>query len=229
MAISKVVWSTEQELSDLFRAAAIFKGARQQRVTDKGKEIPGSMPIIGFTSPQSFASDGLDLMDSDNELSHAQPVNVPQQPRSSVRYRQMTLVYIKPARGSLERVLLAQLLEPVVQVEVLVRSRGRRRRGNQLQVTTRFSIEKPSVRYFSPTDTSEDGHQQYEYDSSCASTVTVDVSAIYGAAQYCNSVVSLEGLIESFEVDMEDIDKMEDEVNREMPVVSSSEDEEDEE
>ena len=139
----------------------------------------------------------------------------------------MTVVFIKPAGGSLERVLLAQLLEPVVQVEVQKRTRGRRTGTNPPQFTTRFSIEKPGVRYFTPTSISSDGHQMYEYDSACASTV--DVSAIYGAAQYSNSVVSLGGLIDSFEVDTEEIDRMEDEVNRVVPVVSSSEDEEDEE
>ena len=41
--------------------------------------------------------------------------------------------------------------------------------------------------------------------------------------------MSLGGLIDSFEVDTEEIDRMEDEVNRVVPVVSSSEDEEDEE
>ena len=36
-------------------------------------------------------------------------------PQSIVRYRQLTLVFIKPASGSLERVFLGQLLEPVVE------------------------------------------------------------------------------------------------------------------
>ena len=91
----------------LYDAAALFKGVPQQRVTDKAKEITGSNPTLIFTKPKPFASGGTDMQDSGDEPDDQQAPTTHRRsglPQSIVLYRQLTLVFIKPASGSLERV-----------------------------------------------------------------------------------------------------------------------------
>jgi hypothetical protein len=99
----------ERIFKNLLEAASLFRGAAQQRVTDKGKEMPGTAPHRFFPA-QSFESDGLGDVQMERE---EKSIDVPEPaasaasssssgaaPKSSVRYRAGTLVFIKPAAGS---------------------------------------------------------------------------------------------------------------------------------
>jgi hypothetical protein len=139
-------------------AAEMVRGQRQGRVTDRGKEQSGTYPSAMFAGGHKLASDGA-------HLSHEAGDGVQSQVRrgggpralstSAIAYRKHTLVFVKPAAGSFERVFLGQLLEPVI-VETV---KGR----------NRFSNDKPGIRYFSP---SSDFPGTYAHDPGIVKTVS---------------------------------------------------------
>jgi hypothetical protein len=104
---------------------------------------------------------------------------------------------VKPAAGSFERVFLGQLLEPVI-VETV---KGR----------NRFSNDKPGIRYFSP---SSDFPGTYAHDPGTVKTVSA--FAIYGRVDgHTNVVLAADGLLDSFEVADDELDRMEGIINEE--------------
>jgi hypothetical protein len=204
-------------LKVLYDAAALLKGVPQQRVTDKAKEITGSNPTLIFTKPKPFASGGTDMQDSGDEPDDQQAPTTHRRsglPQSIVRYRQLTLVFIKPASGSLERVFLGQLLEPVV--EQFAESRDNSRCRSSLVVA------RPGIRYFRLVVDASEGHLKFQLDGDALTTV--NAQAIYGEATYSSSVCSPNGLLNSFEIDSEEMDRMEGIVNEVVSEDSSSED-----
>jgi hypothetical protein len=173
--------------------------------------------------PQAFVSDGAAEREAEREPSHAVPAEQAnsQQASSTVCYRSHTLVFIKPEKGSFERVFLGQVLEPVVEVRTIVDRPGRHR----ARALLRFAVENIRVRYFSPRG-GDDDSGRYEHDSN--SSETVNAAAIYGRVEvYTNDVVSNDGLLLAFDVEQEEIDRMEGVINGGLDQ-SSSEDSDDE-
>ena len=92
----------------------------------------------------------------------------------------------------------------------------------------RFSNQKPGIRYFSP---SSDSPGCYAHDTNTDTYKTVSAFAIYGRVdEYTNVVLSADGLVESFEVADDEIDRMEGVINEpSAPRSSDSEDDEENE
>ena len=134
-------------------------------MTDKGREIPGSVPLTVFTAPETFAptedSDGDTSMDSKLPAPSPTTSTSKQVPTSKVMYRKGTLVFIKPASGSFDRVFFEQLLDPVIEIKKQQKTRGR---------TTRFNVEKAQIRFFS-MDGGDDS--RYVHDTTTVKTVNV--------------------------------------------------------
>jgi hypothetical protein len=165
-----------------------------------------------------FESAGAEQRDSESEPSSVPPAqrSVGKQASSTVLYRSNTLVYIKPAQGSLEQVFLGQLLEPVVEVQYVVRRRGKER------ASLKFAVQNPRIRYFMLRGGEDDsGIFRYEHDRN--SSTTVNAAAIYGRVEDYTNDVSSEGLLQAFDVEQEDLDRMEGTVNEQLDQ-SSSED-----
>jgi hypothetical protein len=193
----------------------------------------GSGPHVVF-GPQPFETDGLDDVQMDAEPG-APAVAAPgpsasaasdSVPKSVVRYRAGTLVFIKAAAGSFEEVFLAQLMEPVVEERVHV-PRGRNRRE---RVRLKFAIEKPRVRFFSLRGGEDESAESWRYEYDPCTMVTVNAAAIHGAVEsYNNDVVSAKGDLLAFDVDELELDRMQGVVNEQPESSSSSEDSEAEE
>jgi hypothetical protein len=116
---------------------------------------------------------------------------------SAIAYRKHTLVFVKPAAGSFERVFLRQLLQPVI-VETV-------------QGRNRFSNDKPGIRYFSPSSAFPG---TYAHDPGTVKTVSA--FAIYGKVDgYTNVVLAADGLLDSFDVADDELDRMEGIINEE--------------
>lgn len=163
-----------------------------------------------------FNINPLVLVDNDDDLDLRQ-VGGPgsnSHPRSIVQYRRLTLVFIKPARGSLANVFLGQLLEPVVEQIAQGARNGRLR--------SRFVVERPGIRFFSEVQDGAEGHSKFQYEK--GSSPTVSATAIYGEATYSSAFCSPDGLLETFEVDSEELDRMEGVVNRLVSSETSSSD-----
>jgi hypothetical protein len=105
------------------------------------------------------------------------------------------LVFVKPASGLFERVFVGQLMEPVIVETVNGKSR--------------FSNDKPGIRYFSPRS---DSPGCYAHDTGAVKTVSA--FAIHGRVNaYTNVALTADGLLESFKVADEEIDRMEGVIN----------------
>jgi hypothetical protein len=116
-------------LAVLHKLAALFKQARQQRVTDRGREKQGTQPapFYGPKVPSSSA-----IADGDAPLSKSRPVTASSFGRDvAPLYRSGDLVFVRPLRGVL---WVAQLTEPVIET-----SPGC------------FNVDRPKCRYFVPT------------------------------------------------------------------------------
>lgn len=205
----------------LLDTAALCKGVAQQRVTDKGKEnMCGSAPHIVFGA-KSFETDGSGdvRMDSDEVEPGAPAVAAPEPsasaasdaaPKSVVRYRAGTVVFVKAAAGSFEAVFIAQLMEPVVE-ERMARTQRRDRRS---RARSKFAIEKPRVRFFSLRGGEDDNADSWRYEYDPETVVTVNAAAIHGAVEsYSNDVVSAKGDLLAFDVAEDELDRMQGVVN----------------
>jgi hypothetical protein len=129
-----------QRLEVLHRLAALFKQARQQRVTDKAKEKVGTQPapFYGPTSVTLAAMEAEDArvnsISSEDARVNSISSQIAQDLNGSVApvYRSGDLVFVRPFRGAL---WVAQLTEPVVEI-----------------APGRFNVDRPKCRYFVRTD-----------------------------------------------------------------------------
>jgi hypothetical protein len=182
--------------------AEMVRGQRQGRVTDRGKEQSGAYPSAMFARAHKLASDGAHLIHEGGDGVQSQ-VRRGGGPRalsaSAIAYRKHTLVFVKPAAGSLfQRVFLGQLLQPVI-VETV---KGR----------NPFSNDKPGIRYFSH---SSDFPGSATYAHEPGTVKTVSAFAIYGKVDgYTNVVLAVDdGLLDSFDVADDELDSMEGIIN----------------
>jgi hypothetical protein len=117
-------------------------------------------------------------------------------------------VFIKPASG-IEQVYFAQVLENVVEV---TDNRGKRRKRDKQPVKRSwFANERPAVRYFSVANLRSGNGVAYDYDAKADKCVSV--TAIYGLVKEkvrTNPTVEADGLLlQSFEIEQEEIDRLE--------------------
>jgi hypothetical protein len=105
--------------------------------------------------------------------------------------------------GSNEPVFFAQLLEPIV--EVTQHSKGKRGRGAVPKSQTRYSNDKPSIRFFSVSNNRDVSGVAYDHDEKALKAVAV--SAIYGrvdSGTYTNASISENGLLDSFDIEQDE-------------------------
>ena len=121
-----------RQLKTLRAFAAIFKQARQQRVTDKGKEKPGTQPAP-FYAPRVQQAGPLTASEAGGESDAGKITGGTSLASEDVQpvYRSGDLVVVRPPNAPL---WLAQLLEAVVE----------EREGH-------FNTDRPRCQYFVPT------------------------------------------------------------------------------
>jgi hypothetical protein len=207
--------------------AARLGGQPQQRVTSHGKEQVGARPLVTMMLPGQFAAFKGPSLDEANTSAPRKGKSNSGPVISTVVHRVFTLVYMKPAAGSSERVFVGQLLEPVVQttktVETVV---GRGNQQRKVQTTeTAHTVPKPAVHYFVPTnEDNEEGSTCYVRDHTVSNRVAVE--AIHGRVEgYCNEIRGQNGLLTYFQVSESEMNRMESAVNHDSDQAHAPEEE----
>jgi hypothetical protein len=115
-------------------------------------------------------------------------------------------------------------MEPVVEERVVRVQRAVGGRNRRARARLKFAIEKPRVRFFSLRGGEDDNADSWRYDREYDpdTMATVNAAAIHGAVEsYSNDVVSAKGNLLAFDVDEDELDRMQGIVN-EQPESSSS-------
>jgi hypothetical protein len=199
-----------RELEDLYAAAVCYRGVTTQRVTDTGKEMIGAKPSVAYPAG-TFTSAGIDNS-SDVEATSRPAVQVSVVWKSTTVYRKFTLVYVKAVASAAEDVFFGQLMESIVLMEPV----GRRGRA-------KLAPPKPHIQYFKGGETLNSEYLRYTRDKN--SFPTVAVAAIHGLVeQYVAVSHDSAGMLTSFDIQTEELERIEGVVNEE----ESDEEEEEE-
>ena len=126
-----------QTLSTLHEFARLFQQARQQRVTDKGKERVGTRPSITYAPAAISVLEVPTLQSLDDQNSTAQGASGGSEVQIDVLYRAGDIVGVSGGRSGL---WFAQLEENLVRVTTP--ASGRRRE------VVKYNNDRPKVRYF---------------------------------------------------------------------------------
>jgi hypothetical protein len=139
-----------------------------------------------------------------------------------VTHTKGSLVLVKPTKGSIEPVFFAQLTEHVIKVTAI--STKKRTRGRPPALVSRFTNDKPGVRYFS-VSTRRESIAGVAYDYDPVTYENVNVAAIYGtiaSSAYMITSVSQGGLLEAFDIQQDEIDRLEAILNEEPEQVENT-------
>jgi hypothetical protein len=170
------------------------------QVTDNGKDYQGAAPAIVLTKPRLFAS--VKPASKDSELVRRVGSGKSKTTQSTaIFYRAMTVVFVKPARGSMDSVFIAQLLEPIILESTFSNS------GDQVG-RSKWLHDKCKVRDLEPANASELVYTCAETSAKSKTNCrSVNVAAIYGSVNFVTTRNNGEELLE-IEIQQEELDRM---------------------
>ena len=113
----------------------LFKQARQQRVTDRGKEKVGTRPAISYSPIAISVSEVPTLQSLDDHNACVRSATIVSETQIEVLYRAGDIVGVSGGRAGL---WFAQLEENLTRTTT----------GSQHNVVTKYNTDRPKVRYF---------------------------------------------------------------------------------